>query len=152
MEIVALQERNHLFDEAVQVFWKLWGSEKNYSFYYDSMLHSIQTVDGISTYYVLLDNETIIGTYALIRNDLNSRQDLYPWLACLYVAPEYRGKKLGSLLLDHGLKEAGKRGFNSLYLSTDLEGYYEKHGWQRSAETYGYSGESIKVYEKMIVK
>ena len=38
-------------------------------------------------------------------------------------------KAIAGLLLKHGLHEAKKKGFNVLYLSTDLEEFYEKYGW-----------------------
>ncbi len=101
------------------------------------MTHSDKTTDGLPAFYVALLNESIIGTYALIRNDLNSRQDLYPWLACLYIEPAYRGRAFGSRLLEHAVQETEKRGFNTLYLTSDLEDYYEKYGWTHSTEAYG---------------
>ncbi|MFP3472828.1 GNAT family N-acetyltransferase, partial [Micrococcus sp. SIMBA_144] len=63
-----------------------------------------------------------------------------------YVDPDHRGDGLGSELLDHALKEVGKKGYDRLYLTTDLEGYYEKYGWTHSTDAVGLSGESIKVY------
>lgn len=148
LEILELSQRKDLFDEAVRVFWKQWGNEQNYKFYQDCILHSCQTTDEIPRFYVALQNGSIIGTYALIRNDINSRQDLYPWLACLYVNPEHRGKRIGSYLLEHAIQETYKKGYKKLYLATDLEGYYEKYGWTHTTEAYGVSGGSIKVYEK----
>lgn len=79
-------------------------------------------------FYIALENESIIGTYALLRNDLISRQDIFPWLACLYVSPGHRGRRIGSRLLKHALEEAEKKGHSKLYLCTDLTGYYEKYG------------------------
>ncbi|WP_026580914.1 GNAT family N-acetyltransferase [Bacillus sp. J33] len=148
MKIVEIHKHPNLFEKAVQVYWEQWGNDSNYPFYHDCMIHSGTSADGIPLFYAAIENERIIGTYALIRNDLNSRQDLYPWLACVYVNEEYRGRKLGSVLLDHALSEAAKLGFEKLYLTTDLEGYYEKYGWTHSGEVYGAFGGSIKLYEK----
>ena len=39
--------------------------------------------------------ERLLGTVGLWRCDLISRQDLYPWMAALYVAPEARGRGAG---------------------------------------------------------
>lgn len=72
------------------------------------MIHSGKTEDGIPRFYAAILDERFIGTYALIRNDLNSRQDLHPWLACLYVDLDSRGKKLGARLLDHAIEETAK--------------------------------------------
>ncbi|MFC0270906.1 GNAT family N-acetyltransferase [Metabacillus herbersteinensis] len=127
--MVEIQQKPDLFNEAVRIFWEQRGNEQNYTFYRDCMDHSCKTKDEIPRFYIALLNEAIIGTYALIRNDLNSRQDLYPWLACLYVDPEHRGKRIGSRLLEHAIQETASKGFKKLYLTTDLEGYYEKYGW-----------------------
>ncbi|MDM5327142.1 GNAT family N-acetyltransferase [Neobacillus sp. CF12] len=149
MEIIELRDRNDLFEEAIKVFWDVWGNEDNYKFYEDCMIHSITSKD-LPRFFVALENSEIIGTYALLRNDLNSRQDLCPWLACLFVDREYRGKKIGSMLLDHGLKEAEKKGYKKLYLTSDLENFYEKYGWKNNGVAYGVSGGHIKVYVKEI--
>lgn len=148
MEIVELKVRNNLFEKAIQVFWKEWGNEDNYKFYEDAMVHSCKTESDIPRFYVAVEEGDIIGTYALLRNDLNSRQDLCPWLACLFVDEEHRGSEKGSKLLQHGLKEAAKKGYDTLYLTSDLEGYYEKYGWKNSGVVYGVSGGHIKLYEK----
>ncbi|MBG9544882.1 hypothetical protein ABE29_19580 [Cytobacillus firmus] len=100
MKIIAVHEHPHLLDSAVQFFWEKWGTEENFTFYQDCMIHSGKTEDGIPRFYAAIQDEQIIGTYALIRNDLNSRQDLHPWLACLYIDPDFRGKQLGARSLD----------------------------------------------------
>jgi GNAT superfamily N-acetyltransferase len=148
MEIIELLDRNALFEEAIQVFWEVWGNEDNFKFYEDCMIHSAAASSDLPRFYAAVEKEKIIGTYALLRNDINSRQDLCPWLACLFVDKEHRGKEIGSLLLNHGLKEAGKKGYKNLYLTSDLEGFYEKYGWSSNKLTYGVTGGSIKVYEK----
>ncbi|MBM7583488.1 GNAT superfamily N-acetyltransferase [Bacillus pakistanensis] len=150
MEIIEIGQKKELFNDAVHVFWKEWGNEDNFKFYQDCMIHSCKTEDEIPRFYVALINESIIGTYALIRNDLNSRQDLSPWLACLFVDPKYRGSDIGAKLLQHAMEETSKKGYENLYLTTDLEGYYERYGWQHLTDCYGVSGGSIKVYTKSV--
>ena len=46
----------------------------------------------------------------------------------MYVKKEYRGKGYSKLLNDAILKEAKDKGFERVYLKTDLENYYEKFG------------------------
>ncbi len=148
MKIVEVQQRKDLFEKAVNAFWEQWGSEQNYKFYENCMIHSCQTKDELPRFYIALIDEEIVGTYALLRNDLNSRQDLYPWFACLYVNPEHRGKEIGSQLLQHAIEETSRKGFENLYLSTDLDGYYEKYDWTHDGEVYGVDGGSLKIYKK----
>lgn len=46
----------------------------------------------------------------------------------MFVKEEYRGKGYSKILNDAILEEAKKRGFNRIYLKTDLVNYYEKFG------------------------
>lgn len=147
MEIIELLKGNEFFEIGIQEFWKQWGSEDNFKFYEDAIIHS-SSQDGIPQFNVAIDNGVIVGTYALLRNDLNSRQDLYPWFACLYVNENHRGRELGAKLLQHGLENAANKGYSKLYLTTDLVNYYEKYGWKNSGSVYGVSGEAIKLYER----
>ncbi|MFC4410474.1 GNAT family N-acetyltransferase [Chungangia koreensis] len=150
MLVVDLRDRMDLFEEAVKVFWDEWGSETNYNTYYDAMFHACKTDGVIPRFYIVLEQDQIIGTYALLMNDFISRQDLYPWFACLYVHPDYRSKHIGSQLLKHAQEEVRKKGFDSLYLATDLDDYYEKYGWSYLADGYGVTGAAIKIYKKTV--
>ncbi|MDQ8734997.1 GNAT family N-acetyltransferase [Paenibacillus sp. LHD-38] len=146
-EVFELKDKMDYFDKAVHVFWTQWGSSANYRFYYDCMLHSCEPASDLPRFYIAIRNDTIIGTYTLLRNDLISRQDLFPWLACLYVTPQQRGNKIGSKLLRHAAQEAGKKGFQKLYLCTDIDGYYEKNGWSHAATGYIFNDDATKIYE-----
>jgi GNAT superfamily N-acetyltransferase len=148
LEIVEVHRRKELFEEAVNVFWRQWGNDKNYDFYRDCMQHSGKS-NMLPKFYVALQEESIVGTYALLQNELVSRGDLSPWLGCLYVLPEHRGKKVGSLLLKHAEEAVMRLGYAGLFLCTDLNGYYEKYGWERFADGYGLNGKKTKIYMKL---
>ena len=147
-EIYELKERTDLFDEAINFFWKQWGTQENYKFYQDCIIHSCDTKSDVPRFYIAVQNNSIIGSYALLRNDLISRQDLSPWLACLFVVPELRGNEFGAALLKHAVEETHNKGFENLYLCTDLEGYYEKYGWDYMKNAYIFNGDPTKVYVK----
>lgn len=80
------------------------------------MTNALTDPNDIPSFYIAKVDDKIIGTYALIRNDLNSRQDLSPWLACLFVDEKFRGNSIGAKLLNHGLLEAAKKGTNFFIL------------------------------------
>lgn len=148
MEIIQLQKKDDLFNEAIDVFWKEWGEEGGRAFYEDCMTSALIDPNDIPSFYIATVDNKIIGTYALIRNDLNSRQDLSPWLACLFVDEKFRGNSIGAELLNHGLLEAAKRGYKFLYLTSDLKGYYEKYEWEKIGVAYGPSGGYIPLFKK----
>ncbi len=148
MEIIELKNRRDLLEAAVDFIWEQWGTEGNYSFYYNCMLHSLETESDLPRFYLALKDDKIIGSYAMLRNDLISRQDLTPWFACLYIIPEFRGNGLGNILLEHAREEARNKGYENLYLCTDLDGYYEKYGWEFLDKGYIFNGEPTKIYIK----
>jgi N-acetylglutamate synthase-like GNAT family acetyltransferase len=135
-------------DNACAYIHSKWGNKDNYAFYYDAMQHSGRTELPLPHFYLVLDDKDIIGCYALITNDFISRHDLYPWFACLYVEPDHRGKELGKLMMEHALKEARDKGFETLYLTTDHQDYYEKYGWERMEDGYEPSGKITRIYRR----
>jgi GNAT superfamily N-acetyltransferase len=141
--IISIRDHPQYLTQAAEYFAKAFGIARRV--YDDSIFHSITTESPLPRWYLLLNGERIAGCYGLITNDFNSRQDLWPWLAALYVDEAERGQALGAKLLDHGLAEAKSLGFTKVYLATDHIGYYEKYGWEHIGTAYGVADES-RVY------
>jgi GNAT superfamily N-acetyltransferase len=148
MEIVELSERPDLIEAGIKYFWNCWGSESNFNFYKDCISHSLEKENKLPKFYLGISGSEIVASYALLTNDIISRQDLMPWLACLFVNEGHRGSGIAKSLLDHGLKQAYLKGFPILYLCTDLENFYERKGWKYHCQGFGVSGGSIKIYSK----
>ncbi len=142
IKINEISKEVQILSDAVNYFWNCWGNDTNFKFYEDCISNSLLKDNLLPKFYVARDHDQIIGSYALLVNDLISRQDLYPWFACLFVNEEYRHKGLAGRLLNHGLMETASKGYSTLYLSTDLEGFYERYGWKHI--TYGFNINDVK--------
>jgi GNAT superfamily N-acetyltransferase len=78
------------------------------------------------------------GTVSLIACDepvyveQSGRSDLAPWLAALWVAPEYRRASIGAALVTDIERRAAALNITRLYLSARpaIAPFYEKRGWQ----------------------
>ncbi len=80
--------------------------------------------------FVCKDDEILLGSAAIVSNDMDTRMDLSPWLASVYVNPEYRKKGIGTELVKHVTEYARSAGFKNLYLFTpDQEKFYRGLGW-----------------------
>ena len=135
-----------LHDQIARWLWSFWGNSSNCEFYRSLVAHGKD--DDFPLIYVAFIDELPVGTVALWRADLLSRQDLFPWLADLYVPLEYRSKGVGSALQDFALAKAKELGYPALYLYTPLNGYYEKKGWEFMGEEIDKEGEKVRVYRK----
>jgi GNAT superfamily N-acetyltransferase len=71
-----------------------------------------------------------IGTCLLVESEIEPNHDVSPWLAGLFVVPEYRRKGAGAVLVRAIEDQARQRGFSRLYLYTsDAAGFYARLGW-----------------------
>ncbi|MBC3483766.1 GNAT family N-acetyltransferase [Pseudomonas sp. SWRI77] len=79
---------------------------------------------------VALDQGHLLGGAALAKEDLPSRPELGPWLACVFVHPAARGAGIAEQLIEGICTHARGTGVETLYLHTsDKQAYYAKRGW-----------------------
>lgn len=146
INVISVREQPESIQRAIDYIHSKWGSEKNYKLYADCISHSDGLSFALPNWYLLMDSEKIVGCAGLISNDFISRMDLLPWLCSLYVEKEYRGKALGSLLIEKVKQDAASYGFSKLHLCTDHIGYYEKYGFYHIGTGYHPWGESSRIY------
>jgi N-acetylglutamate synthase-like GNAT family acetyltransferase len=84
----------------------------------------------IPTTFVAMSGETLVGSASLIAQDMDTRMDLWPWLASVYVAPEHRRQGVGTALVQRVALEAATLEVGEIYLFTpDKEQFYARRGW-----------------------
>jgi N-acetylglutamate synthase-like GNAT family acetyltransferase len=79
---------------------------------------------------VALDDEKVLGSASLVLHDMETRMELTPWLAGVFVGEPYRRKGIGAELVRRIMVEAGKLDIPLLYLYTvHSERFYAALGW-----------------------
>jgi len=115
-----------------------------------SKLKSRSRRRGIPTTVVALLGDTLVGSASLLKHDMDSRQDLSPWIASVYVHPDYRRRGIGTRLVQHLEGEAKRLGVERLYLFTpDMRPFYEASGWS-VLEDSEYRGHLTRIMEKQL--
>ncbi|CAJ36762.1 GNAT family N-acetyltransferase [Methanocella arvoryzae] len=142
----SITECPELHDKIAGWLWSFWGNSSNYPFYRSLVANARD--DDFPLVYMAFIGDIPVGTVALWRADLLSRQDLFPWLADLFVPPEHRSKGIGTALQNYAVEKAKEFGYPALYLYTPLEGYYEKSGWEYVCDEVDKEGEKVRVYKK----
>ena len=86
--------------------------------------------DRIPLSVVALEGDEILGSASLIAHDMETRMELTPWLASVFVAEQYRRRGVGAELVRRIMAEAGKLKVSLLYLYTvHSERLYPSLGW-----------------------
>jgi N-acetylglutamate synthase-like GNAT family acetyltransferase len=99
----------------------------------------------VPTTFVAFSNEVLLGSASLVKYDMSTRMDISPWLASVFVAPDYRNKGVGSMLVKRVVEEAMALKVPALYLFTpDRETFYARMGWSVLERTR-YKGENIVI-------
>jgi predicted N-acetyltransferase YhbS len=72
----------------------------------------------------------VLGSASLVQHDMDTRLELSPWLASVFVGQEHRRKGVGAELVRRIMSEATKLKVPLLYLYTvHSEAFYAKLGW-----------------------
>ena len=94
---------------------------------------------------VALEDGKAIGTASIVKYDMSTRRELSPWMASVYVVPEFRNRGIGSELVRAIVREAETLGLEKLYLFTpDRMDFYSRLGWKVFERTE-YCGKEVTI-------
>ena len=95
--------------------------------------------------FVWVDAQNVIGSAGILKCDMDSKPELTPWLASVFVKPDCREKGIGAALVKRVMGHASEQGFSELFLFTpNKENFYKKLGWQTVSKE-DYRGEQVTV-------
>jgi len=105
---------------------------------------------GVPTVVVALEDGAILGSAMLVAQDMDTRPDLTPWLAGVYVVDGKRRSGVGSALVRRIEAEAAALGVERLYLWTpDMMPFYAQLGWTLD-ETCAYLGMEVAIMSRRL--
>lgn len=150
MDMISVRQAPELALRAIAYFQRHWATAETLMMYDDAINCSLGAANPLPQWYLLMENDQILGCAGLITNDFISRGELYPWLCALYVEETQRGRGYGAKLIEHVAAETRRLGFPQLHLCTDLEGYYERNGFVYNGLGYHPWGEASRVYSRVL--
>jgi GNAT superfamily N-acetyltransferase len=101
--------------------------------------------EGIPRAWVAFVDGEPAGSVSLVARNMDTRPELSPWLASLWVRPQCRGRGIGAALVRRCEEEARRLGIRRLHLYTEAAAdFYGRLGWSVLAQEQ-YEGESVVV-------
>lgn len=125
---INIQEYPDLIPEAASWFHEKWGIP--FSAYYASMKDGVINQKIVPSWYLCLDQAKIVAGMGVIENDFHQRIDLSPNICAVYTDENYRHQKIAGNLLNLVIQDLSKNGINTVYLVSDLNGFYEQYGFK----------------------
>lgn len=148
IKIMNLADAPEYIDEVSYWLWEEWGEAGGYTL--DELIYRTRHClgrGGVPQMLIAKYGDEPAGVVSLWMNDLKTRQDLYPWLATLYVKNEYRNLKIGQALQLACIETVrDTTDYPYLYLITEHEHYYEKTGWEFVEMVPTGTGHTERVY------
>ncbi|BBK29399.1 acetyltransferase (GNAT) family protein [Stella humosa] len=149
--IVPLADRPDLVPPLARALWEFWGAtfpQKTVAVRTAS-LEARMNHDRLPLAVVAVAPDgSALGTASIMADDMETRPDLNPWLATVFVLPGQRSRGLGAALCAAAEAEAWRLAIPRLYLFTfDKRGYYAGLGW-RDHETVDYAGQPTAIMVK----
>jgi GNAT superfamily N-acetyltransferase len=131
-EIVVRSMHGHpAWIEVSAAWWhRQWGEHMGYSL--DEARVAIEDLTmpgGGQAALVALVDGVPAGSAFLVQKDLETHTHLSPWLAGLFVLPQFRRIGLGKLLTAAVVEEGATLGHASIYLYTSTPDFYAPQGW-----------------------
>ena len=152
MEIVPLADKREFIAELAELHHAEW-THLNPSLTLEGRTEAIAGSagrEGIPSIFIATSRGQLIGSAALVQNDMDTKPNLSPWLAAVYVREGFRHKGIATKLIARCEDEAVRSNADAWYLYTEFASrLYEKLGWVH-IERCEYKGVSVDVMCKQI--
>lgn len=152
MQICPLADRKEFVRELAELHHAEW-KHMDPSFTLQQRFEAINKAagrEGIPSIFIATSGNQLLGSAALVQQDMDTKPDLHPWLAAVYTKEGFRRQGIATALISRCESEAAKSGAKTWYLSTELAaGLYEKLGWSHM-ERGDYKGVTVNVMYKSL--
>jgi GNAT superfamily N-acetyltransferase len=151
IEIVTTAARPELIPVVSPWLWREWGIRRGRTLEQvaASMARRV-ALQGPEQTFVLLDGGVPAATASLVHHDLDPRPDLTPWLASVFVHPEFRGRGHAPLMVRAVEASARAAGIATLYLDTNTAApLYARLGWAVFGESVDL-GEAVTLMQRAL--
>lgn len=119
----------------------------------DHMLEELRTwafTDWETPFAATVDGQ-IAGIAYIRKSDYYPLPEIYPWISGVFVAEDYRGRRISERLIAFANEYAKKNGFKKTYIPSIHTGLYEKYGYCYMGDIVNYANGTDRLYVKELI-
>ena len=100
------------------------------------------------TMFAAIHDGKIVGMASAMKTDYYPLPDIHPWVSCIFVSEEYRGRKISGELIAYANRYLKKHGFSRSYIPSEFFGLYERYGYSYLRDIVNYGGGTDHLFVK----
>jgi predicted N-acetyltransferase YhbS len=135
-----LRQQPGFFDLVADRIWTAWWKRHGVARdYIVARLRENLSAQTIPFALVAHEGEAFLGTASVIASDLDERPQYTPWVAAVWIEPEFRARRVGTALVAAATEKAFGLGSQQVFLcaAPPRRSYYERLGWAPIEEDVG---------------
>jgi N-acetylglutamate synthase-like GNAT family acetyltransferase len=146
-----LRQRPEFFDVVADRIWRGWWESRGFPLSYISgRLQENMSAEPIPFALIAHEGSTFLGTSSVIASDLEDLPQYTPWVAAVWVDPEYRERQVGRELVARAVNDVFALGIDRVYLCAPAprRNFYLRQGWAPIEENVGTRGVTVFTQER----
>ncbi len=102
------------------------------------------------TVFAAVENDEIVGFCTFLKTDYYPENRYSPWISSIFVDEQHRGNYISRAMIKSAEQYAKETGFGSVYIPSDMTGFYEKCGFTKIDKLKNYAGDFDNIFAKKI--
>ena len=103
---------------------------------------------GWETMFAAVTDGKIVGMASVMKTDYYPLPDICPWVSCIFISEEYRGRKISGELIACANRYLKENGFSRSYIPSEFTGLYEQYGYTYLRDIVNYGGGTDHLFVK----
>jgi N-acetylglutamate synthase-like GNAT family acetyltransferase len=146
-----LRQQPAFFDAVADRIWRAWWKDRGFPVgYIAGRLRENMNAEPIPFALVAHEAERFLGTASVIASDLEDLPQYTPWVAAVWVEPEFRQRQIGRALVARAAGSTFELGMDRVYLCAQKtrRNFYLRQGWTPIEEEVGERGVTVFVQQR----
>lgn len=102
------------------------------------------------TVFAAVEGNEILGFCTFLKTDYYPENRYSPWISSLFVDAQHRGRRISHAIIQAAEQYAKTIGFKTVYIPSDMNGFYEKYGFIKIDTLKNYAGDFDNIFAKEI--